>query len=246
MIDLHSHILVNIDDGVSSIEDAVQLIDDSVKCGVAKILATPHIHFGTFDNDQTTIKNAFDTLTQALQTNNIDVSLAYSAEVRICPEIMILAKQKKLPSMGKWQEKDLLLLEFPHSHIPPGSEKLIDWLTKNNIQTMIAHPERNRDVWKFMESLNPFRQRGCLYQITAASLIGDFGQSAQQVAWKLIESGEVTIVASDMHNLKRRPNKMPEAYQLARGRVGKKIADDLFVSTPDLIFNSNPTQWTLK
>ena len=245
MIDLHSHILVNIDDGASSLEDAIQLIQDSLNSGVTNILVTPHIHIGTFDNDTTIIRNAFNLLTEELQRLQLDISLAYAAEVRIDPVIMMLAKNKKLPFMGKWLEKDLLLLEFPHGHIPPGSEKLIDWLKKNNIQTMIAHPERNRDVWKFMECLNPFINRGCLFQITAASLVGDFGEKAEQIAWKLIESNHATLVASDMHNLKRRPSKMAEAYKLVCERFDKKIADNLFISTPKLIFNTNPTKWRL-
>ena len=245
MIDLHSHILVNIDDGASSLEDAIQLIQDSLKSGVTNILVTPHMHSGTFDNDITIIKNAFDLLTKEIQRQKIDIALAYAAEVRIDPEIMKLVKNKKLPFMGEWLERDLLLLEFPHGHIPPGSEKLIDWLAKNNIQTMIAHPERNRDVWKFMECLNPFIKRGCLFQITAASLVGDFGERAEQIAWKLIELNYVTVIASDMHNLKRRPSKMAEAYDLVCKRFDQNTANKLFISTPELIFNTNPTRWTL-
>ncbi|WP_413698803.1 tyrosine-protein phosphatase [Psychromonas sp. KJ10-10] len=244
MIDLHSHILVNIDDGASSMDETITMINQSLESGVTKILATPHIHLGTFDNDMHIIKGAFTKLTEHLQTSENKISLAYAAEVRICPEIMILAKTKQLPFMGKWLGNDVLLLEFPHSHIPPGSEKLIDWLLKNNIQPMIAHPERNRDLWEFPELLRPFKQRDCLFQITASSLLGDFGDRSQQLAWQMIEKQEVTIVASDMHNLKRRPSKMKEAFEDVKSRFSENVAKKLFVETPDLIFQSNSTIWT--
>ena len=259
MIDLHSHILAGIDDGASSLDDSLALIQGSVDGGVVKILATPHIHLATFDNDVNTIQQAFNKLTQYLaskqfaSTNTastqipyahpIQISLAYAAEVRICPEIMMLAKANTLPFMGKWEGDNLLLLEFPHSHIPPGSEKLIDWLNKHHIRTMIAHPERNRDVWQCPEILSPFRERGCLFQVTAASLLGDFGPRSKAVAWEMIEHNQVTVVASDMHNVKRRPSKMKDAFLAIDAEYGVKLAEQLLIETPNLIFESNPTIW---
>lgn len=250
MIDLHSHILPGIDDGASTLEDSIALAFDALQNGVTKILATPHINLGTFDNDLQSIQKAFSDLTQQLQlqqgqSQQIDITLAYAAEVRICPEIMMLAKTQSLPFMGKWQGADLLLLEFPHSHIPPGSEKLVDWLLKQNIQPMIAHPERNRDLWQFPELLRPFIQRDCLFQITASSLLGDFGDRSQKLAWQMIEKQQTTIVASDMHNLNRRPSKMKQAFDEVSLRFGHDVAQTLFVDTPDVIFQSNPTQWNL-
>jgi len=246
MIDLHSHILAGIDDGASSLDDSIALIRDAVKSGVTNILATPHIHFGTFDNDLPIIQQAFSKLTTELQNQRINVTVAYAAEVRICPEILLLAKTKQLPFIGKWLESDVLLLEFPHSHILPGAEKLVDWLIKHQITPMIAHPERNRDCWEFSERLRPFRERGCLFQITAASLLGDFGERAEKLAWQLIEDNCATIIASDMHNLKRRPCKMQAAYVAVSKRCGEEVALQLFVTNPKQIFESNQTRWTAK
>ena len=261
MIDLHSHILAGIDDGAASLDDSLALIQGSVDSGVVKVLATPHIHLGTFDNDLKCIQQAFNKLTQHLASKNISptntastkissnkinsikVSLAYAAEVRICPEIMMLANTNSLPFMGKWEGDNLLLLEFPHSHIPPGSENLIDWLNKHNIRTMIAHPERNRDVWQCPEILSSFRERGCLFQVTAASLLGDFGPLSKALAWEMIENNQVTLIASDMHNLKRRPSKMKEAFLAIGAECGVKLAEQLLIDTPNLIFESNPTIW---
>lgn len=245
MIDLHSHILAGIDDGASTLDDSIALVSNAQQNGVTKILATPHINFGTFDNDLQSIKTAFSNLTHQLQIQQIDISLAYAAEVRICPEIILLAKQQQLPFMGKWLGADLLLLEFPHSHIPPGSEKLIDWLVAHNIKPMIAHPERNRDLWQFKELLRPFKERDCLFQVTAASLLGHFGERSEKLAWELLDSGTVTVIASDMHSISRRPCKMEQAYKLINTRYGSDVAEQLFVRNPELIFDSNPTHWNL-
>jgi len=245
MIDLHSHILAGVDDGAVSLADSLSLIEGSISNGVVKILATPHIHLGTFDNDIERISYAFNQLTSHIEQHPLTqkVSLAYAAEVRICPEIIMLATNNQLPFMGKWQGKDVLLLEFPHSHIPPGSEKLVDWLLAHNILPMIAHPERNRGVWETQDLLKPFIEQGCLFQVTAASLIGDFGDRPQNVAWKMMRSNQVSLVASDMHNLKRRPSKMQEAFLSVCDELGKEVAEQLFIDTPNIIFDSNPTLW---
>lgn len=252
MIDLHSHLLAGIDDGAVSLDDSIHLIEGAIKNGVTKILATPHIHLGTFDNNINTIQQTFNHLTQYLNATKhafpllqeTKLSLAYAGEVRICPEIMTLAQSNELPFMGKWQGSDLLLLEFPHSHIPPGSEKLIDWLMNHNIMVMIAHPERNRDVWHSPDVLSIFKERGCLFQVTAASLLGDFGDRSKVLAWEMVKNNEATIVASDMHNVNRRPSKMKDAFRAVRIRFGDEVANRLFVTTPDLIFESNSTIWT--
>jgi len=246
MFDLHSHILAAIDDGATSLDDSIALIRNAAASGVTNILATPHIHFGIFDNNLDIIQKSFSELTDELQKQRLDITLAYAAEVRICPEILLLIKTKQLPFMGKWLGNDVLLLEFPHSHIPPGSEKLVDWLLKQNIIPMIAHPERNRDCWEFSELLRPFEQRGCLFQVTASSLLGDFGERAEKLAWQLVEENRVTIIASDMHNLLRRPGKMQDAYVAVSKRCGETVALQLFVTNPKQIFESNPTRWTAK
>ena len=241
MIDLHSHILPGIDDGARIMEDSIELINQSVASGVNKIIATPHINLGTFDNDQGCIELVFDLLCQKVSELNITVELAFAAEVRICPEIMLLVKNKQLPFLGKHNGMDLLLLEFPHSHIPPGSDKLVSWLLKHNICPMIAHPERNRDLWLHPYLINPFIKQGCLLQVTAGSLLGDFDGSSYQLAWQYLADDIVHVIASDMHSIKRRPNRMNEAYQLIAAKFNDKMAFKLCIDNPAMIFSTNTT-----
>jgi protein-tyrosine phosphatase len=235
MIDLHCHILAGIDDGAQTIEDSLALVNAAIEDGITHIVCTPHIQLGRFDNSIETIKTAFDKLLAQVKKQSLDVELAFAAEVRICPEIMILAKQKKLPFLGTWQGKDVLLLELPHSHIPPGTEQLISWLNKNNIMPMIAHPERNRDIIADMSKLARISTSHCLYQITASSLCGDFGEVPQQIAEKLLLDDKVTIIATDAHNIKRRPPKLSQAVRLTEKLVGAEKARQLVYDNPKLI-----------
>jgi len=240
VIDLHCHILPGIDDGARDINDSLALINAAISDGISHMVCTPHIQLGRFDNNVKTISSAFNELVQLIKQQSLSINLAFAAEVRICPEIMLLAKQKQLPFIGQWQEgsgqiKDVLLLELPHSHIPTGTEQLIKWLHQNNIMPMIAHPERNRDIIADFSKFKRLSKLNCLFQITAASLCGDFGEVPQQIAEQLLKDGDATIIASDAHSIKRRPPKMAQAKLAAEKIVGKDKAQQLVFDIPKLI-----------
>lgn len=241
MIDLHSHILPGIDDGARDVNESLALIKQSVTTGVKKIIATPHINIGRFDNDLATIKRSFDALCCEVEKAQLQVELAFAAEVRICPEIMFLAKNKTLPFLGKHLKNEVLLLEFPDSHIPPGSDKLVAWLFAHNITPVIAHPERNRELWQHAYLINEFVKQGCLLQLTASSLLGNFGERSENLAHHYLQANQVYLIASDMHNVKRRPNRMSDAFQVIEKNYGIEKAISLFINNPETIFDSNQT-----
>lgn len=237
MIDLHCHILPNIDDGAKSIDEAIGLVRLAAEQGVSRMVATPHIHLGIFDNNLQSINVAYAVLCDALALTNLDVQVRAAAEVRISPEIMLFIEQQQLPFLGRYQQKDVLLLELPSSHIPPGTDKLISWLLAKNVLPMIAHPERNRELQTHPERITPFVQAGCLLQLTAASLIGDMGPASQQLSEHFLKRKLYSIVASDCHSLNRRPPKLALAHDAISALVDEEYAYRLTTSMPRLISN---------
>ncbi|WP_286263348.1 tyrosine-protein phosphatase [Thalassotalea atypica] len=232
MIDLHCHILPNIDDGAVDLTESIALIDAAIANGITHMVCTPHIQLGRFDNTMRQISASFDDLQSVVNERGMAIQLAFAAEVRICPEIMLLAKQNTLPFIGHWNEYQVLLLELPHSHIPAGTEQLIKWLKNENILPMIAHPERNRDILADYTKFNQLERAGCLFQITASSLCGDFGAEPQKLAEYLLKKNFVDIIATDTHNIKRRPPKLREGKTLAAKIVGEARAQELVYKTP--------------
>ena len=235
MIDLHCHILPGIDDGAKNLDESLALINTAISNGITHMMCTPHIQLGRFDNTVDTISMAFNQVQQQVTAQALNIKLAFAAEVRICPEIMILAKQAKLPFIGQWQGKNVLLLELPHSHVPPGTEQLIKWLHKNDIIPMIAHPERKRDILADYEKLKILVRTHCLFQITASSIIGDFGEGPKALAEKMLMDDLVNIIATDAHSLKRRPPKLAEGRMAAAKLIGDEKAHKLVFDTPQLI-----------
>jgi protein-tyrosine phosphatase len=238
MIDLHCHILPHIDDGAKSIDEAIALVALAAEQGVSRMVATPHIHLGIYDNNLQSINAAYRGLCDALALTNIDIQVRAAAEVRISPEIMLFIEQQQIPFLGYYQQKNVLLLELPSSHIPPGTDKLINWLLAKDVLPMIAHPERNRELQTHPDRIKPFVQSGCLLQLTAASLIGDRGPSAQQLSEYLVRKKLYSIVASDCHSLNRRPPKIALAYDAISTLVDEDYAYLLSNATPYSISSS--------
>lgn len=232
MIDLHCHLLPGIDDGPDTLEESLALARIAVGNGITKAVLTPHIHPGRYHNDRDSISRDREAFAAALASHGIPLELGFAAEVRIGPEIMPLIEQDRIPFLGLHNGDRLLLLEFPHSHIPLGSEKFVAWLLSQKIRPLIAHPERNKDVIRNIDKINPFVEAGCLLQITAGALVGAFGPHAQLRAEQLLQRGWVSVIASDAHNSKTRPPAIEEGRKVAEGIVGSQKSWAMVLDTP--------------
>jgi protein-tyrosine phosphatase len=239
MIDLHCHVLPGIDDGAKTLDDALQLIEAAQQQGITRIIATPHIHFGTFNNTTQTIHTALTQVKAALLAKGNTIELSAAAEVRIGTEMLPLAEQGKLPFLGQYQGMQVLLLELPHSHIPTGADKLVKWLLNKNILPMIAHPERNRELQQYPEKIKPFVQMNCLLQMTAASVLDDMGGKAQHLAKQYLSQRLFDIVASDSHSMLRRPPKLKQAKETIAQLTDEQYAEQITLHTPKAISDSH-------
>ncbi|GDY24302.1 tyrosine protein phosphatase [Agarivorans sp. Toyoura001] len=231
-IDLHSHILPGIDDGAQNLQQAIEMVSMAQANGTKVMVATPHMHPGTYNNTPATIEAAFNTLQIALSQRDIDVELRSAAEVHLCPEVMQWAMQEKLPFIGEYQQKPLLLLELPHGSVPQGTSTLIRWLQKNSIQVMIAHPERNHGIWKNPYQLSQLIKLGCLFQVTADSFLGKFRQQAQSIAESLLKAGSIHILASDAHDIEKRTTNLNPAFERIKHLSNEEHAKRLLWDNP--------------
>jgi len=232
MIDLHCHLLPGIDDGASSMEEALSLAQLAVDDGVTHMVLTPHVHPGRYENNAQTIRPVFDAFEAALADAGIQLSVKPAGEVRLSAEVLAMCALNQIPFLGEWDGKRVMLLELPHSHVPPGSDKLVRWLLDRDILPMIAHPERNKGIMSDITKLTPFIEMGCLFQVTAMSVTGDFGPAAKCLADQMLENGWVTVLASDAHNCDRRPPVLSKAVDAAADLIGDVEAKRLVWGNP--------------
>ena len=238
MIDLHCHLLPGIDDGPATMSEALQLAEQAVEDGVTHSVVTPHIHEGRWSNEAANIADVVGVFRERLVEEGIPLFVGYAAEVRIGIELIPMIERHRIPFLGEWNDEHVLLLELPHSHIPTGTQRVVSWLLKNNIRPMIAHPERNKDVMRDINKLAPFVESGCLFQVTAGSVAGQFGDAAQQRAVELLEADVVTILASDAHHLTRRPVNLSAGKRAVEILIGKAKAQQLVQDNPERLARS--------
>ena len=232
MIDLHCHLLPGIDDGPKDMTAAIALAQQSVADGITHSVVTPHIHHGRWENSIDGISAAVAEFRIALEAASVPLTLGMAGEVRVGPEILSMLPANQLPFLGELDGRRVLLLELPHSHIPPGTDKIVAWLLKQNVLPMIAHPERNKDILRKLDKVQPLIELGCLFQLTAGSVAGRFGEGAQVRAEQLLEMGVVTVLATDAHHVDRRPALLSEGRDAAAAIVGDASAQALVYDTP--------------
>lgn len=232
MIDVHCHLLPGIDDGPQTMEESITLAQLAVQNGITHAVVTPHIHLGRWNNEAITISHLMHQLQMRLTAANIPLQLGMAAEVRLDAQIMQWLAQDKIPFLGTYNGKRVMLLELPHANIPLGTDNLISWLLKRDIQPLIAHPERNKEIMRSVDKIRPLLRLGCLLQVTAGSVVGLFGKPAQRCARELLDMGAVFVLASDAHNVHNRPPDLISGRDAASEIVGAEMAHQLVTTRP--------------
>jgi len=235
MIDIHCHLLPAIDDGARNVKESIALARHAVADGITHMVLTPHIQPGVYDNNTTTISTAFALFQAALDENHIELDIAMAAEVRLCPEILPMLEGGHIPMYVDSSGKKTILLELPHSHVPPGTEQLLKWLLVYDIGVLIAHPERNKEIMRNYHRVEAFIEMGCLLQVTSGSISGRFGEPPRKAAAYMLKQGWVDVLASDAHNLRSRPPELSDGRGVAAASLGFEKARRLVFEMPKKI-----------
>ena len=232
MIDIHCHLLPGIDDGPALLEQSLELAHALTLDGVQLAVCTPHVFPGLHDNRRSSIEIEHRKLEAQLRVHGIDLQLAWAGEVRLTPEIIELQQLDELPFLGQSDGYHNMLLEMPDGQVPLGADKLVSHLFRCGIRPVLVHPERNRGVMENPDRLRPFVRMGCAVQLTAGSLLGDFGSRAQAAAQHMLDADWVTAVASDAHNMKGRSPRMLPARAWLTKHHGAALAEQLTLEGP--------------
>lgn len=226
MIDGHCHILPGIDDGPMDISESVEMARIAAGDGIEKIIATPHVYgIGVLPED---IAAGAERLNRILARNSIPVAVYPGAEVSMGMDPEKLCRY----TMNRSR---YVLIEFPHDHLPAHAGKLLGWLSARGLRPIIAHPERNHAIVRAPETLLGLLNRDVYVQITAGSLLGDFGRDIQYCAEFLLDAGKVDMIASDAHSGTIRPPQLSLAAEHASRRVGRTAAMRLVRTNPEAV-----------
>jgi protein-tyrosine phosphatase len=228
MIDIHSHILPEVDDGSHSLDESVEMCRASAADGVTVMVATPHAHDGVHTtHDPEFLRQKVAELNEQLGGA---LRVVIGCELRFTHDIVRqVCDTKTAPTIAGGP---YVLVEFPHSVVPPGSERPLFELMSNQITPIIAHPERNQMLMAEPERFFPLIEMGVLGQMDTGSITGQFGKRVQQTVQVMLEHGLIHFIASDCHNTRNRLPGMSEAVALTAEIVGEQYARSIADENP--------------
>lgn len=196
LCDIHNHLLPGIDDGSKSVGMSLKMLEKFYALGIASVLPTPHIYQDLYPNTPTSIKNAFDLLTEKTSKIESPKVNAYAAEYMI-DEVFMKNLQSSMPSLLIKDEYILVEINFFSK-----TTLLVEagfTLLQHNITPILAHPERYHSILTIRQ-YKELKNKGVYLQLNALSLMGHYGPEVKQKAEKLLKEGLYDFVATDAHN----------------------------------------------
>lgn len=192
-VDMHSHILPELDDGSKSVEQSVTLLDELMNLGLTKFYFTPHVFQEVYPNTPARIKHAFEQVDR-----HIALQGGYAAEYMVdsCFDQQLAQDNVNLLALpGKH-----VLIEMSYMQESRSIEKNIFELQTLGYKPILAHPERYVFYHRSTESIERMRDLGCLLQLNLLSLTGYYGKNEKQAASRLIEKRLIDLVGTDVHH----------------------------------------------
>lgn len=215
MIDFHSHIIYDVDDGAKDIEMSAKLLEISRNDGVNTICATSHYVCGVCEQDRDIYNSRLEEIRKLTSAQVVS-----GLEVRIVPEIVDRYEEGKIWGIN---DKKYMLLELPFEEIPKYTMDVIYELRIRGVKPVLAHPERNAEIMKNPKILNEFIEEGVLMQVCRGSIFGRHGSKCAKISRQMVKNNMVHLLGSDAHNIHDRDTELKSAYDFV-----EKLNPELF------------------
>ncbi|MEI4801145.1 CpsB/CapC family capsule biosynthesis tyrosine phosphatase [Bacillus sp. FJAT-51639] len=234
MIDLHCHILPSIDDGAGTLTDSLAMAQKAAAEGIHTIVATPHHQNGKYINERAEILYQVKQLNEALQEHDIPLTVLPGQEVRLYGDLLADYEAGKILTLNETNK--YILIEFPSNHVPRYAEQMLYELRVKGMIPIIVHPERNAELIEQPDKLYNLVNKGALTQVTAGSLLGNFGKKIKKFSLQLVEHNLTHMIASDAHNTTTRAFHLQAGYDVIENEFGTNTLID-FKENPYLLIS---------
>ena len=197
-VDMHSHLLPGLDDGVQSFEESEEIILNFQRLGYKKLITTPHVMSDFYRNTNESILSKLSEVNAHLKQKGIDISLEAAAEFYLDEALVArIGNNEPLLTFGK----NYFLFETNFMTEPLNLKEFIFQATTKGYKPILAHPERYLYLQSNFAKAEDLIGRGVLFQLNISSLSGYYSKGAQATAQKLIDKGYVHFLGSDCHTI---------------------------------------------
>lgn len=233
-VDIHSHVLPAVDDGSPSIEISLEMLRRASGERIGALVLTPHMKAGDGPEVEELHRVRFGELCQAVQEADLPVELHLGCEIAFRFNMLEVASW---PS-GHLADGRYVLVDLPPGPLSPGLEQGFFELRSAGYRPILAHPERHRQLARDPEQIGHLREQDLLLQVNVGSLLGRFGARAKGIAELIVSRGWADFVASDGHDLEKRPLTQLAAREIVADLRGDAEVKRLFSDNPRQVINN--------
>ena len=234
--DIHSHFIYGVDDGSKSIEQTLLMLQHAVDNNFRRLIATPHATDLMNEEISRQIFDHFYEIQNLLVKHKLPLQISLASELFFSPAIY------------NWIEYDwatynnrqkYLLFELPFYGLPPGVGDFIFKCRLKGLTPILAHPERCHFLLDEPQKLVNWHKQGCLMQLDAGSVIGQFGQKTAEFSKNLLKARLIQITASDAHDHEFRNYEVVcKAENSAKEFLPEDYIKEIFRDNPRRIFDN--------
>ena len=233
MIDIHCHILPDVDDGSHSIDMSLEMIATAYDSGVRSMIATPHCYPGLFENHaDENLQQVWDELYHAVHAAGIPMHLYQGMEIMAVDDLPDLLREGKVWTLNG---TSYFLIEFDFNEDPSYCKETLSFCIDVGYIPIIAHPARYFFVQEDPSVVYGWYMMGCGIQLNKDSLLKRHGSRAYETANSLLRHNLVSCIASDAHGSDIRTTDLDEVREFMFNEYSEEYAYMLLEENPDRI-----------
>jgi len=214
-VDIHSHLLPGLDDGVQTYEESLEILKKFESLGYHKVITTPHVMGDIFINSNQDIQDKLMELRDRISHAQLIIKVEAAAEYYLDETLVKrIESQEDFLTFGS----NYLLFETSYMNEPIFFHDIIFKLSSLGYRPVLAHPERYLYLQENPEQIEDLINRGLYMQLNVNSLEGYFSLGAKMIARRMVKNRQVNFVGSDCHNL----NHLEILEQVIKTRSYKK------------------------
>ena len=240
-VDLHTHILPQMDDGAFSLEESLAMATLAAARGTEMIVCTSHANgprsIRGFDAEDFIC--SCEDLQWELDQKDIPLHLVPGMEIYAGPETLEMIRERRMIPLG---DSEYYLIEFPFDETAERMLAYTAQIRDAGYRMIVAHPERYYCIQDEPAFAGRLKEAGALLQCNGGALIGQFGKAAARTSVKLLAEQQYTCIGSDAHGMRRRNTDLTPVYRYITEQSGKETADRLMKENPRRILRNGQIQ----
>ena len=240
MIDIHSHIIPNVDDGARSVEETFNILKEAQEAGFTDVILTSHFLLNYYETNAQELIFWKEKLQEVLKKQGTKINLHSGMEIYITNQMEELLENKKILTLANSR---YMLIDLPLATNVKYFDYVVYYLEAKGIKPIIAHPERYKCVQKDPDIVEEYIEKGCLIQCNYGSIVNLYGREAEKTIKTLLKKNQVHFLGSDVHRENGTYLIILDAIKKIRKIIGENKINELTTINPKKILQNEEWQY---